>query len=115
MAEEIELKLALPEDAQRNFLRHPLLQQAARKQSYRLTNLYYDTPARELRQRGIALRLREHGGFWLQSVKCAGQRAGGISARPEWETPSAGHFDFAAIDDPVVRVWLSRPKLLARI
>ncbi|MDP2196317.1 MAG: CYTH and CHAD domain-containing protein [Rhodocyclaceae bacterium] len=115
MAEEIELKLALPEDAQRNFLRHPLLQQAARKQSYRLTNLYYDTPARELRQRGIALRLREHGGFWLQSVKCAGQRAGGISARPEWETPYAGHFDFAAIDDPAVRDWLSRPKLLARI
>ncbi|MDP2108429.1 MAG: CHAD domain-containing protein [Rhodocyclaceae bacterium] len=115
MAEEIELKLALPEDAQRNFLRHPLLQQAARKQSYRLTNLYYDTPARELRQRGIALRLREHGGFWLQSVKCAGQRAGGISARPEWETPYAGHFDFTAIDDPVVRDWLSRPKLLARI
>ncbi|MDO9244469.1 MAG: CHAD domain-containing protein, partial [Rhodocyclaceae bacterium] len=49
------------------------------------------------------------------SVKCAGQRAGGISARPEWETPYAGHFDFAAIDDPVVRDWLSRPKLLARI
>jgi len=115
MAEEIELKLALPEDAQRNFLRHPLLQLAARKQSYRLTNLYYDTPARDLRQRGIALRLREHGGFWLQSVKCAGQRAGGISARPEWETPYAGHFDFAAIDDPAVRDWLSRPKLLARI
>lgn len=115
MAEEIELKLALPEEAQRNFLRHPLLQQAARKQSYRLTNLYYDTPARELRQRGIALRLREHGGFWLQSVKCAGQRAGGISSRPEWETPYAGHFDFAAIDDPAVRDWLSRPKLLARI
>ena len=115
MAEEIELKLALPEDAQRAFLRHPLLQQAARKQSYRLTNLYYDTPARELRQRGIALRLREHGGFWLQSVKCAGQRAGGISSRPEWETPYAGHFDFTAIDDPAVRDWLSRPKLLARI
>ena len=115
MAQEIELKLALPEDAQRNFLRHPLLQQATRKQSYRLTNLYYDTPARELRQRGIALRLREHGGFWLQSVKCAGQRAGGISSRPEWETPYAGHFDFTAIDDPAVRDWLSRPKLLARI
>ncbi|MDO8959248.1 MAG: CHAD domain-containing protein [Rhodocyclaceae bacterium] len=115
MAQEIELKLALPENAQRAFLRHPLLQQAARKQTYRLTNLYYDTPARDLRQRGIALRLREHGGFWLQSVKCAGQRAGGVSARPEWETPYAGHFDFAAIDDPAVRDWLSRPKLLARI
>ncbi|MDP1956834.1 MAG: CHAD domain-containing protein, partial [Rhodocyclaceae bacterium] len=115
MAQEIEIKLALPEDAHRNFLRHPLLKQATRKQSYRLTNLYYDTPARDLRQRGIALRLREHGGFWLQSVKCAGQRGGGISARPEWETPYTGHFDFTAIDDPAVRDWLSRPQLLARI
>ena len=115
MAEEIELKLALPEDAQRHFLRHPLLRQAAHKQTYRLTNLYYDTPALELRAHGIALRLRAQGKFWLQSVKCAGNRAGGLSARPEWETPYAGHFDFAAIDDDKVRAWLERPKIAGRI
>ena len=56
MAEEIELKLALPEDAQRHFLRHPLLKQATHKQAYRLTNLYYDTPTLDLRERGIAER-----------------------------------------------------------
>ena len=115
MAEEIELKLALPEEAQRNFLRHPLLRQAAHKQAYRLTNLYYDTPDFALRQRGIALRLRAQGKFWLQSVKCAGDRAGGLSARPEWETPYAGHFDFAAIDAASVRDWLERPKVASRI
>jgi adenylate cyclase len=115
MAEEIELKLALPESAQRNFLRHPLLRQATHKQAYRLTNLYYDTPALDLRARGIALRLRAQGKFWLQSVKCAGSRAGGLSARPEWETPYGGHFDFAAIDDPKVRDWLARPKIISRI
>jgi adenylate cyclase len=115
MAEEIELKLALPEDAQRAFLRHPLLRQATHKQTYRLTNLYYDTPALDLRERGIALRLRAQGKFWLQSVKCAGNRAGGLSARPEWETPYGGHFDFAAIDDEAVRDWLVRPKIASRI
>lgn len=115
MAEEIELKLALPEDAHRTFLRHPLLRQAAHKQVYRLTNLYYDTPALDLRSRGIALRLRAQGKFWLQSVKCAGSRAGGLSARPEWEGPYGGHFDFAAIDDPEVRDWLERPKVASRI
>ncbi|MDP1653938.1 MAG: CHAD domain-containing protein [Rhodocyclaceae bacterium] len=115
MAQEIELKLALPEDAQRHFLRHPLLKQATGKQTYRLTNLYYDTPALDLRERGIALRLRAQGKFWLQSVKCAGSRAGGLSARPEWETPYAGTFDFSAIDDADVRAWLERPKLRARI
>lgn len=115
MSEEIELKLALPEDAQRNFLRHPLLRKATSKQAYNLTNLYYDTPMLDLRERGVALRLRAQGKFWLQSVKCAGDRAGGLSARPEWETPYSGHFDFAAIDDASVRDWLARPKIATRI
>lgn len=115
MAEEIELKLALPEDAQRKFLRHPLLRQAQHKQAYRLTNLYYDTPTLDLRKRGVALRLRAQGRFWLQSVKCAGNRAGGLSSRPEWETPYGGHFDFATIDDPKVRGWLARPKIASRL
>lgn len=115
MAEEIELKLALAEEAQRGFLRHPLLRRAASRQSFRLINLYYDTPRLELHQRGIALRLRAQGKRWLQTVKCAGQAAGGLSARPEWESPYAGHFDFGGIDDPQVRDRLERPKLRARI
>ena len=115
MAQEIELKLALPEDAQRAFLRHPLLKQASGKQSFRLVNLYYDTPGLALRKRGIALRLRAKGRLWLQTVKCAGEAGGGLSARPEWETPYVGHFDFSGIDDPEVRARLEKPKLKARI
>lgn len=115
MAEEIELKLTLPEAAQRALLRHPLLKQAARKEVHRLTNLYYDTPDLALRHRGIALRLRAKGKRWLQTVKCAGKEAGGISTRPEWETPYAGHFDFSMIDDAEVRAWLERPKIAARL
>ena len=83
MAEEIELKLALPPEAQRAFLRHPLLKQAAGKTTQRLTNVYYDTNGLDLRKRGIALRLRRKGGRWLQTVKCAGNHAGGLAARPE--------------------------------
>jgi adenylate cyclase len=115
MAEEIELKLALTEEAQRNFLRHPLLRQAASRQTFRLINLYYDTPRLELRTRGIALRLRAQGKLWLQTVKCAGRAAGGLSARPEWEIPYVGHFDFGAVDTPEVRDWLEQPKIRARI
>jgi adenylate cyclase len=115
MGHEIELKLALTESAQRDFLRHPLLKQATGRQSFRLVNLYYDTPRLDLRARGIALRLRAKGRLWLQTVKCAGRAAGGLSARPEWETPYVGHFDFSAIDDGEVRAWLERPKLKPRI
>ena len=115
MAEEIELKLALPEEAQRLLLRHPLLRQAVEKHTGRLTNLYYDTPDLSLRRHRMALRLRARGRQWLQTVKCAGDRAGGLSSRPEWETPYAGHFDFSAIDDPAVRDWLMRPKIARHI
>lgn len=115
MGQEIELKLALAESAQRNFLRHPLLRKATRRQTCKLVNLYYDTPTLELRKHGIGLRLRAQGSLWLQTVKCAGKSAGGLSARPEWETPYVGHFDFNAIDNSTVRDWLEQPKLKAHI
>ena len=108
MADEIELKLALPESAQRALLRHPLLKRAKSRQSGRLVNLYYDTPQLELHRRGIALRLRRQGGQWLQTVKCAGNSAAGLSSRPEWEGSYGGQFDFTAVDDADVRRRLER-------
>jgi inorganic triphosphatase YgiF len=115
MAEEVELKLALAEEHQARFLRHPLLKQALRRHVENLDNIYYDTEDLSLRRRGIALRLRRKGHLWLQTVKLAGASAAGLSSRPEWETPYTGHFDFSAIEQPAVREWLQRPKLLARI
>jgi inorganic triphosphatase YgiF len=115
MADEIELKLALAEADHARFLRHPLLRQAVARQALQLDNIYYDTESLTLRRRGVALRLRRKGRLWLQTVKLAGNAAAGLSSRPEWESPYAGHFDFSAIEDEELRVWLQRPKLLARI
>ncbi|MDP1733815.1 MAG: CHAD domain-containing protein [Sulfuritalea sp.] len=115
MTEEVELKLALAEDHQARFLRHPLLKQATLRHVDALDNIYYDTPDLDLRRRGIALRLRRKERDWLQTVKLAGSSAGGLSSRPEWETPYTGHFDFSSVDQSAVRDWLQRPKLLARI
>ena len=111
MANETELKLSLPAEAQALMLRQPVLKRAVSRQTQQLVNLYYDTPSLSLYQRGIALRLRKQGRIWLQTVKCAGSSAAGLSSRPEWETPYANHFDFAAIDEPKLRRWLDRPSL----
>lgn len=110
MAQEIELKLALPVSARRALLRHPMLRQAViTPPTRRLYNIYFDTPEHELRQNGIALRLRRQGRQWLQTVKCAGESTGGLSSRPEWEGPYDGHaFDFSAVDRPEVRKRLER-------
>lgn len=99
MANEIELKLSLPESAQRALLRHPLLRHAKSRESGRLVNIYYDTPSLQLHEAGVALRLRRKGRQWLQTVKCAGTSAAGLSSRPEWEGPYGGQFDFSAVDD----------------
>jgi inorganic triphosphatase YgiF len=115
MTDEVELKLALPEAAQPLLLRHPLLNEATARHRDQLLNIYYDTPGLDLHRRGIALRLRRQGKRWLQTVKCAGTGGGGLTARPEWETPYGGRFDFAGIDDETVRRWLERGKVRDRL
>lgn len=111
MADEIELKLSLTVEAQRLLLRQPILRKAVTKHTQQLVNLYYDTPTLALHQRGIALRLRKQGRIWLQTVKCAGSSAAGLTTRPEWETPYAGRFDFSMVDAKPIRRWLERPQL----
>ncbi|MDE2599001.1 MAG: CYTH and CHAD domain-containing protein [Rhodocyclaceae bacterium] len=81
-------------------------------QKLRLQNTYYDTPNQDLRAHGIALRIRKQGNTTLQTVKCAGIVSGGLSSRPEWETPYGDRFDFSAVTDARVRDQL---EILARL
>lgn len=115
MAEEIEIKLSLPESAHRAFLRHPLLRQAERLPTRKLVNIYYDTPDLALHAKGIALRTRRQGRRWLQTVKCAGATAGGLAMRPEWEQPYGGRFDFSAVEDLRVRETLERHRIRSHL
>lgn len=108
MANEIELKLALPKTAQSLFLRQAVLRKAVARHTHQLINIYYDTPDLSLRERRVALRLRKQGRMWLQTVKSAGKSAAGLTTRPEWETQYAGHFDFSAVDVPAIRRRLER-------
>lgn len=90
---EIELKLALPGADARTIAAQvaalPLLASLpATEQTLR--NIYYDTPAQDLRQHQSALRLRSQRqgkgkARWLQTFKTAGESAGAFSQRGEWE------------------------------
>ncbi|HTT78507.1 MAG TPA: CYTH domain-containing protein, partial [Stellaceae bacterium] len=56
----------------------------------RLVSTYFDTPDHALARRGVALRVREKDGHFVQTVKTGGAGAVSPLARGEWEDPIAG-------------------------
>lgn len=109
MANEIELKLAIPQRALPQLRRHPLITACPPLgRAVTLDNVYFDTPELGLKKQRIALRTRKAGRRWLQTVKAAAVSTGGLSSRPEWEQPYDGSFDFSAIDNPIIRKQLAR-------
>ncbi|WP_435627210.1 CHAD domain-containing protein [Candidatus Ferrigenium straubiae] len=99
MAVETELKLRIAPEQLARLKRHPLLgkHQIARPATRRLYNIYYDTPKLELRESGMALRLRRAGRQWLQTLKGGGSVQAGLHRRDEWEIPvSRAALDFSS-------------------
>lgn len=86
MSNEIELKLCVTA-AGLHHLRHHWLPSQVEQQiePQPLANTYYDTPQLLLNQRKVALRLREHKGHYIQTLKTKGQSVGGLHQRGEWE------------------------------
>lgn len=109
MSDEVELKLALPRKAVAALRRHPLFATAERRgNAATLENTYYDTAELALKDKRIALRTRRRGRTWLQTVKCGAPSTGGLTRRPEWESPFDGSFDFSSVRSARVRKFLTR-------
>lgn len=101
MTVETELKLHIAPEHLSKLKRHPLLKRLspARATTRKLYSVYFDTPFLDLRQRGMALRLRRAGKQWLQTLKGGGGVQAGLHQRDEWETPVSGEMlDFAALE-----------------
>jgi inorganic triphosphatase YgiF len=111
MVQQITLHLDVPEAHQQVLQRHSLLRNAIQRHTEQLTGIYYDTRRLALRRSGIVLRLRKQGAAWQQTVKHREVSRGGLSLRPEWESPYLGHFDFSSVDDTSLKDWLSRAKI----
>jgi len=85
MATETELKLLVDPAAIEQLEQHPLLQVATGQAVLMLRNTYYDTPALELAAARIALRVRQQGERYIQTLKTRGQSVNGLHQRGEWE------------------------------
>lgn len=111
MGNEIELKLHIAEGGIRRLLRSSLLAAITQKKlaTRRLISTYYDTPDHRLRDHGFAVRLRQIGGKWLQTVKTEGRVIAGLHERPEWETETAPNtFDFSRMQDANLKSQLEK-------
>ncbi|NWG73698.1 MAG: CYTH domain-containing protein, partial [Rubrivivax sp.] len=82
----------------------------------RLDAIYFDTADRQLQKNRMALRLRRSGRQWLQTLKAEGKARGGLSARPEWESPAKllrgqPRLDLARLQDsPLPALLAGHPK-----
>lgn len=82
---ETELKFTLP--AARLAELAAAIPELAGAEPKRQVSVYYDTAKGALRRAGLAMRVREQGGAFVQTIKDAGD---GVMSRGEWETPLAG-------------------------
>jgi inorganic triphosphatase YgiF len=96
LTQEIELKLWLPTSDPSGLVKRLaktaiLARRTIVRQS--LHNIYFDTPQQQLRQQGVALRLRRVGDApkpqWLQTLKTSSKGPSALSRRGEWESPVA--------------------------
>ncbi|MBR9871036.1 MAG: CYTH domain-containing protein [Gammaproteobacteria bacterium] len=86
MATELEIKLTLSEQSQTEALAWLLAQQEASEGPRKvLMNRYYDTPSAALNRARAALRVREAGGRYIQTLKTQGEFVDGAHRREEWE------------------------------
>ncbi|MAO13667.1 CYTH domain-containing protein [Marinobacter sp.] len=91
MAVELEIKLTLSEWAQAQTLEWLLAQPEARPGGQkRLANRYYDTPDAALNRARAALRVRQSGNRYIQTLKTQGEFVDGAHRRQEWEWPLPG-------------------------
>lgn len=103
MSSETELKLAFPAEAADAIRQHPMLTALQRLDRDTLQNSYFDTPEELLGKSRIALRTRRTRTEFLQTIKCAAISTGGLSQRPEWESPISNGFDFSIVTDAATR------------
>ncbi len=93
MPQELEIKLTLsPEASECAYHWLSSLPQASAGTTKSLINTYYDTPTADLNHQRAALRVRQAGDRYIQTLKTQGEFVNGVHRRQEWEWPLTGEF-----------------------
>ena len=81
-----------------------------------IDNVYFDTKDRLLHRHRMALRVRQIGGRWVQTLKTSPKTSGTISSRGEWETPARvvrgrGSIDLGRLSESPLPELLAKQKV----
>ncbi len=114
---ERELKLECELGDIGKLLHHPVLRRATAlpQSGGLLRTTYFDTPDLALQQAGIALRIRNHNGRFIQTIKAEGHRRGIALDRSEWEHEVDGNLDANAAFETPLRPFLEDEAIRAHI
>ena len=87
MQKETEIKLRVSRETLAALREHPLLKKRNKSgwSRHELFNQYFDTPARDLAQAKVALRIRRDGEDFIQTLKTRGHSVAGLSERNEYD------------------------------
>jgi triphosphatase len=115
---EVELKLLVSPEHLARIERHPAVKTLRRppRRKTHLVSIYYDTPELDLVRAGVALRLRQNGAQWVQTLKGGGEAAAGLHAREELEWVVAGQaLDLALLHGTPYRKLFERRRVRERL
>ncbi|MBT7307736.1 MAG: CYTH domain-containing protein [Gammaproteobacteria bacterium] len=104
---ETELKLAVSVEQVEAIKKLSLLQKygAGAVQERHLVSTYFDTPALELHEQKVSLRIRDKEDGWVRTVKTAGSSERGLHRRNEFEVPlSKPELDLELLDQLGIEV-----------
>lgn len=90
MQTEIEIKFFVSQDIQQPLSKLLNSLEIISSSQVEIGNVYFDTPALDLRRLEMGLRIRRSDDFAEQTIKCRGQVVGGLHARPEYNAPVHG-------------------------
>jgi len=104
--QEIELKLNLLEEDPRGLHEHALINHYSKEPplTFDLNTGYYDTEDYALLKNGIALRVREEDGEYIQTVKSKSKESQGLHQREEWHSKlPSNQIDLSLIEPAELR------------